>query len=68
MWKKIWIWLDNKKTIIAAFYWGTFAIIIKIWFPDGLPIVWENVYLTVGELLTFFGLGHKLVKKFITVK
>lgn len=55
---KVWNWIKANPAVIATFYWGTLAAIIKIWFPEnGLPGVWENVYLTIGEVLTFLGVG-----------
>ena len=72
MFKKFWNWMQSNAALIGTFYWGTLAAIIKIWFPEsGLPIVWENVYLTIGAVLTFLGVvpvvintGKDIVKKF----
>lgn len=60
--KKIWQWLDNKKSAFAAFYWGSSAALIIIWFPAGLPDTSNKIYLTVGILLSALGLGHKAMK------
>jgi hypothetical protein len=60
--KAIWHWLDCKKTSFAAFYWGSSAALIIIWFPAGLPQTPNKIYLTVGILLSALGLGHKAMK------
>lgn len=61
--KRVWDWLNGKKTVIAEFYWGFSGAIILVWFPDGLPATPNKIYLTAGILLTALGLGHKAAKK-----
>lgn len=63
MFKKIWQYLNGKKLIIADFYWGTSGALLLIWFPDGLPSTPNKIYLSIGLLFTFIGLGHKAIKK-----
>jgi hypothetical protein len=65
---KLWNWFNGKKTIIAEFYWTALAGIILIWFPSGLPPVPNKVYLSVGIIFTFIGLGHKAFKATIATK
>lgn len=60
---KIWQWLNNKKSAFAAFYWGSSAALIIIWFPSGLPPIPNKIYLTIGIILSAVGLGHKAIKK-----
>jgi hypothetical protein len=55
-------WFNGKKTIIAALYWELSAGAIIIWYPTGLPEQANKIYLTLGMILTTFGLGHKIVK------
>jgi hypothetical protein len=55
-------WIDGKKTIFAEFYWTALAGINLIWFPDGMPTVYNKVYLSIGIFFTFIGLGHKAFK------
>lgn len=68
MLNSIWNFLNGKKTVIAEFYWTGLASINLIWFPDGIPATYNKIYLTVGIVLTFFGLGHKFIKKNISTK
>jgi len=63
--KKVWSWLNGKKTVIAEFYWTALASICLVWFPNGLPPTPNKIYLSVGICLTFIGLGHKAAKKYI---
>lgn len=63
--KKIWKWLNGKKTTIASLYWDIGASIILIWFPAGLPPIANKINLTLGVCLTAAGLGHKTAKKCI---
>lgn len=57
-----WKWLNGKKTIIASIYWEFMAAIIVVWFPNGLPGIYNKVYLSIGIILTSVGLGHKVTK------
>ena len=66
--KKFWEWLNGKKLIISTFYWETGAAILLIWFPEGLPTVYNKVWLSIGIFLTGIGLGHKAVKQFVGSK
>jgi hypothetical protein len=61
----LWQWLNGKKTVIAEFYWTALAGINLIWFPNGLPPTMNKIYLSIGVILTFIGLGHKAAKKYI---
>ena len=60
--KKVWKWLNNKKSALAAFYWGGCGSLLLVWFPDGLPLVPNKIYLTIGIILSAIGLGHKAFK------
>jgi hypothetical protein len=62
---RFWLWLDGKKTGIAAVYWTVAAYMVPIWFPSGLPGTWAKVNVTIGTLLTVLGLGHKAFKGMI---
>lgn len=58
-----WKFLDGKKTIIAEFYWFATSTLVLIWCPNGLSGTPLKVQLSIGAILTFLGLGHKVVKK-----
>ena len=57
MFKKVWTWLDGKKTVIAAVFWSVVPLLNA---PAGSK---EAFYLNIaGWALTALGLGHKAVK------
>lgn len=60
--KKLWKYLDGKKTVISSFYWGTGSAIILVLFPSGLPEPYLTLWMKIGGILTAMGLGHKFVK------
>lgn len=55
--------LNGWKTAIAAVYWPVIYQIAPIWYPDGIPATVNKVIMTIGILLTIFGVGHKWYKK-----
>lgn len=61
--KRFWKWLSGKKTIIATFYnsvtWPAIMVIAENTPPNWLV----KVNIVVGLILTFVGLGHKIIKK-----
>lgn len=61
--KRFWNWLNGKKMVIAELYWFLSGTLIFIWFPEGLTGVPLKVQLSIGGVLTFAGLGHKMFKK-----
>lgn len=60
--KKLWKFLNGKKTVIAGAYWGFTIPAMFVLFPDGAPEIVGRVVDTVGLALTYAGLGHKVVK------
>ena len=60
--KKIWKFLDGKKSVITAFYTGAGSTIIMVWFPEGLTGTALKIYLTVGILLGGTSVIHKGIK------
>lgn len=63
--KRVWNWLNGKKTALAAAYWALTATPIINELFDGEPpesvVKWVKV---AGWLLTALGLGHKAAKGF----
>jgi autotransporter-associated beta strand protein len=50
--KRLWVYLDGKKSNIALMYWTGTSLFLPIWFANGLPKPWDKVNLTVGTLGT----------------
>lgn len=59
--KKVWKWLDGKKTVVAAVYWFVISH-IDIFFPKGVPENINEILIQIGTYLTAAGLGHKAIK------
>jgi len=64
--KIAWIYLDGKKTIIAATYWTLVEPIVLAIYPNGAPHNLSLAMTIAGVILTTFGLGHKAVKWYAT--
>ena len=60
--KKFWNWLSGKKTAIAAGYWGLAIPIVPMIWDQGVPDDVNKAVKIVGLVLTYFGLGHKVMK------
>lgn len=60
-----WNWLSGKKTKIAAMYWGLAVPMVAIIWPEGAPVYVVKGIAIAGLILTYFGLGHAAVKKYI---
>lgn len=60
--KELWIWLDGKKTSLAASYWVLSQSLVPVWYPDGAPELSGKIILSIGIFLTSVGLGHKVIK------
>jgi len=59
--KRFWIFLDGKKTGIAAIYWSIVQLLPAM-FPNGIPVNLTQIITYVGFGLTALGLGHKISK------
>lgn len=59
MWKKIWDWLNGKKTIISVIYGAviTYLGVSNILGPNELVLL-----STIGGALFGVGIGHKIGK------
>lgn len=66
--KKIWKFLDGKKSVITAFYTGAGSAIIMVWFPDGLVGIPLKIHLTIGILLGGVSVAHKGIKRNVAKK
>lgn len=60
--KKIWDYLNGKKTIIATVYWTLLIPILTILYPDGYPKILMIATTIFGGSLSCLGLGHKAIK------
>jgi len=60
--RRLWNWLNGKKTVIAAAYWGIAIPAIPILFPEGAPPEAEKAIAIIGLVLTYLGLTHKTIK------
>lgn len=60
--KKVWEYLNGKKTIIAATYWTIVVPVLAALYPDGYPKSVIVITAVVGAILSSLGLGHKIVK------
>jgi len=58
-------WLNGKKVILAGMYWGVAVPVIAIVHPAAEITKAVEI---VGLLLTYAGLGHKAVKKYMGKK
>ena len=54
--------LNGKKTVIATIYWCVITPMLQVWYPDGVPSDINKIYLSIGFILTAFGIGHKISK------
>jgi hypothetical protein len=59
--KKIWKFLNGKKTAFAAAYWFIVSN-VGVLFPKGIPENINELLVAIGTYLTAMGLGHKVVK------
>jgi len=60
--KKLWAYLDGKKSKIALAYWTIVIPSLPVIFPDGVP-TGVNKWVTVaGIVLSSIGLGHATLK------
>lgn len=62
--KKVWSFLNGKKTKIAGFIMLIYLKILPMWFPDGIPIIVKNSFETTIEICLYVGLGHTAYKKY----
>ena len=63
--KKIWIYINGKKTVLAELYWLFYIYMLPVLFEkDSLPAGLNKTLLVIGGVLSFFGLGHKAVKQY----
>lgn len=60
--RRIWNWLNGKKTTIAAIYWTVMLPLVKIIYENGVPDDVEKILGAIGLVLAYVGLGHKIVK------
>ena len=61
--KLFWSFLQGKKTIIAALYWGTALPALALLYPLGVPPDINKWFVIVGMLLSSIGLGSKWAKR-----
>jgi hypothetical protein len=61
MFKKIWQWLDGKKTIIACTYWTILVPALPQFYPNGIPSKINTTFIIIGLIMSVLGLGHKVV-------
>lgn len=59
---KLWEWFSGKKLAIAGLVFLIQQTILPIWFGENIPPVLDKVFLTLGALFGFLGVGHKAVK------
>jgi hypothetical protein len=60
--KKLWNWLDGKKSKIALIYWTVLVPALPILFDDNVPDNISKGVIIFGYLLTTLGLGHAGIK------
>ena len=64
--RRLWVWLDGKKTIIASIYWGAVMPSLLVIYPAGVPILVNRWTTVAGLFLSAIGLGHKCYKAICT--
>lgn len=63
--RKLWAALSGKKRTIAALYWGIVLPSMPIVWPDGVPENINKIAVITGLVLTYMGLGHAAIKKYV---
>lgn len=62
--KKIWNWLDGKKTTIACIYWTVVVPGMTVIWPTNPPANVSKTVMIVGLIFSALGLGHAAIKKY----